>query len=187
MIVRYMFIIFMLLIQSCANRENNNFEENYEEISIVPFTKIAECIDVTTSFIKNWRDNGGKIESTILQMRKHIENDDKSKFSSLVKSAWKSQERSGFYEDNKNIGTWPVNKNKFSIVTGSYLFSDKNELGECGALAMWNEFMREEFTLDKNDIMIPRLLEFPSSIEWVYPDNMLWLKYWIFVNIKTND
>ena len=40
--------------------------------------------------------------------------------------------------------------------------------------------MSEEFEMLKAETM----MEFPEELKWEYPDNMLWLKYWIFVNIR---
>lgn len=182
MIKRTLIITILLIVQSCVHREKETYPELHEDV----FLEMVNCFNITGEFFSIWRENGGKVESSILKMRDHIKKDNKSDFALLIKDSWRKQEDMGFSEKIKDIGKWRSTQGRrFALVSDSFYFSDKNNLGECKSLGAWNETMYEEFTRDDNRRMQPRLMEFPKDRQWKYPDNMLWLKYWLFVNIKT--
>jgi hypothetical protein len=181
--VRIFTLIVILMVQACSSNKKDSTDV-YEELSIEPFLEIGECIKRTQELFDEWHDFGSSLHQSIFETRRVILEDKDSELSRLVKSAWKTQNENGYYERLEDIGKWPVSNGKFMTVSESFLFSKQNKLGECGAIALWNELMNVEFDKLSTDLNITTMKEFPKEIEWVYPDNMLWLKYWIFVNIK---
>lgn len=176
----------ILFLQACSNIKNSQdeSEKTSMELTSESFRIRDNCIDLSVEFLDTWKREGGEIEKSILTMREHIEQDDISEFSHLVKSIWKEQEKLGFYEDKKDIGTWPVSKNKYNKVVDTISIFDKSTNKSCGVLYVWSEYMGNEFETDANGNFIPNMIELPKSLKLEYLEHKTWLKYWIFVNIK---
>jgi hypothetical protein len=80
------------------------------------FSFQAECIAAWTKLVNEWRTSGGGVKRSIAATRAQIESDNVSRFSRIVKRAWKTQRLLGLAK-SEPIGAWPISNE--ALLAGS--------------------------------------------------------------------
>jgi hypothetical protein len=195
MMNRIVFVAFVLTtlcgaLTNAANassQDNQGKETSFSELSD-SFADQSKCNSAWGEIIADWHANGGGIKDSIAMTRKQISADNKSKFASIVRHIWMSQESSA--RSSTPAGTWPISQDSVeSVVVKSNLLNtkylEKYVPKECTAFVWLDPYFSAEVKATTEGTTVMRKLrEVPDSMEWNSVTASQWIRYWLFARIQ---
>lgn len=146
-----------------------------------PFDEMEVCIDAWHELLVEWKENGGGLSSSIVDMRAQIAEDTHSRFSAMVRATWDEQ-RLKNPQPTRQLGAWPVPRSEEIAVGMAHtsVHNDDYEMpGECFSTVWLSPMLWDEIIVMKNGLAGPRPLEAPGSLVWESPYANYWTMHWL--------
>jgi hypothetical protein len=162
------FVVACTIIAGCTStsRPGDGKTESLEELGKT-FESQAVCFSAWDELFVEWEREGGGFKASMLETRRQVATDTKSRLAALVRHTWAKQPvRSGA------LGEWPVERDEELRLIKTIGKEAESYVPASCEVPIWSTdaFARHE-----------RPVEFPPTVEWASPVSERWSRFWLFV------
>jgi hypothetical protein len=178
-----------MLINACAvNKPTTIHQQVDKDLPLIDSPWVVEqarCGKVWREIIVEWKKNGGGLKASIVDTRKQIAGDKKSRFAKYIRATWVAQEDSGDFKQMEEI---PKSNEDYSVVANAFDGANRSTVfGDCGSDMLngliWAELVSSGDSSNRvmtiHGSTILRFSDTPYSVEWSSPNAQIWTAYWL--------